>query len=91
MPDQPDKTTKIWVVHGTTGEYSDRWEWVVCAFADEQKAKDFAEAATRRAKEIAVSRDSQYRVPLGTSEYDPRMQMDYTGTDYFISETELRE
>lgn len=31
--------TTIYVVMGTCGEYSDREEWPVCAYADEEQAK----------------------------------------------------
>lgn len=39
----------IWVVMGSTGEYSDRSEWLVVAFPDEAQAKRHADAATERA------------------------------------------
>ena len=30
---------KIWIVQGSTGEYSDRTEWAVCAYKSEGKAQ----------------------------------------------------
>jgi hypothetical protein len=83
-------TKKIWVVRGTTGEYSDRSEWPVCAYKDEQKAKDHAEMATKRAKEIEATRKNRYPRCEGLNEFDPNMSIDYTGTEYFIEEMELK-
>ncbi len=34
---------KIWIVQGSTGEYSDHSEWPVCGYYDETAAKSFAE------------------------------------------------
>jgi len=83
--------SKIFVVIGTTGEYSDRSEWLVLAFRDEEKAKEHVINATRRANEIQVTRPSQYSVAKELNEFDPNMSMDYTGTSYSYSEVELKE
>lgn len=45
---------KVCVVMGTSGEYSDRREWVVCAYTDEALAKAHVEAAAARSREIAA-------------------------------------
>lgn len=85
---------KIYIVMGTTGEYSDRSEWPVKAFYCEKVAQDLVVAATRKAKELEVIRNSvsRYDAPKrGSNEFDPNMQMDYTGIDYYIMETELQE
>jgi hypothetical protein len=84
------KKITIYVVFGRTGEYSDAQEWTVCAFRNEEKAKELVENATRRAKEIEVSRPSDYHNPIGGNEYDPHMLMDYTGTTYTYGPVELR-
>jgi hypothetical protein len=39
----------IWVVMGSTGEYSDRREWLAVAYADEVAATRHADKATERA------------------------------------------
>lgn len=73
------------IVMGTTGEYSDRSEWPVVAYHDETLAMEHVRLATRRAKEIFAVYDRQnYGVELPKNEYDADMQMQYTGTDYFI-------
>lgn len=43
----------IYVVSGSIGEYSDRTEWLVKAFTDEEKAKELVVNATDRARVIA--------------------------------------
>jgi hypothetical protein len=41
--------SKVYVVMGQTGEYSDRTEWPVVAYHDEARAKEHATNAGRRA------------------------------------------
>jgi hypothetical protein len=92
---------KIYVVSGSTGEYSDRTDWMVRAYADEETAKAIVLEYTTKAKEIEV----RCRLPKDDPQYinkyqgwrpefkwphpDPGFQMDYTGTDYFYGEIEL--
>ncbi len=82
---------KIYVVMGTTGEWSDRTEWTVAAYIDEEEAKKHVELASEKANEEAVKGNAssnkwnyQYK-----NEYDKSMQIDYTGTSYFICEVDL--
>jgi hypothetical protein len=72
----------VYVVIGSTGEYSDRDEWPVCAYLDEDLAKAHVVRAGERAAEIHATRPSRYEEPTGTNEHDPGMKMDYTGTFY---------
>ncbi len=80
---------KIYVVIGYTGEYSDRTEWLVKAFNSEDAAKEHVLSATKRAKEIEATREDRYRSPKAANEFDPLMQMDYTGTYYNYESVEL--
>ncbi len=81
---------KIYVVSGSTGEYSDRSEWPVKAFASKEKAEELVAAATARAKQIEATRPSKYGLPAkGLNEFDPEMWMDYTGTSYEMAEVEF--
>lgn len=73
---------------GTTGEYSDRNEWAVMAFFDKSLAQDHVLKADRRAKELFATRKTLKKVQ---NEFDPEMQMDYTGTSYFIYEVPIAE
>lgn len=84
---------KVHVVMGTTGEYSDRDEWLVRAFVSRRRAEKFALACKVRANEIVAKYpDSRWDIPKGEHEMDPGFRADYTGTDYFVcAETELDE
>lgn len=93
---------KIYVIQGTTGEYSDRSEWLCFAVGEEDRAREIVEEYTREAKAIEV----RTRLPEDHPDYidrfkswedgfkwphpDPYFNMDYTGTDYSYAEIELR-
>lgn len=81
--------TILHVVIGSTGEYSDRSEWLVRAFRDEAAAREWAEKAATRAKEIEAVRGSRYDVDPDSNEFDPHMTMDYTGTSYYVQDVPL--
>jgi hypothetical protein len=89
------KTSTIWIVNGTTGEYSDRTDWVVCAYHDNPKAEEHARNAMLRAKEIQKQHPGytyhnwdENRVK---NEFDPNMRLDYTGTEYYTVECILKD
>jgi len=86
----PDAGKKVYIVHGTTGEYSDRWEWMVAAYTDEAKAVAHAEAA----KKFYMERDlfrRRHRYDYPRNPFDPDMAIDYTGTDWIVQAVELRD
>lgn len=83
--------TKIWIVEGATGEYSDHIEWPVCAFRDEKQAQALAEelaALGRAADQAARAKDGWYGDWDDTEEgklwkaKDPSASLDYTGVNY---------
>ena len=83
---------KVFTVFGSTGEYSDRDEWPVCSFFNEDFAKERVVKATRRAKDIEVKCDGDlYSIgdPGLDNEYDDKMKLDYTGTSYFYVATDI--
>ena len=82
---------KIYIVQGITGEYEDYYEWVLCAYADEETAKDHAKRAETRAKESLKEYDTWNLVPYGSNEHDPLMHIDYTGIYYITYSCELIE
>jgi len=82
---------KIYLVCGTTGTYSDRQDWTVCAYRSSDKAEEHARNAMLRGKEIQKSKPRYYCPKPGENEFDPNMQMDYTGTEYTTQEVELRD
>lgn len=46
---------KIWIVEGSTGEYSDHSEWPIAFYEDEDLAKRHVEKAAARYREINVA------------------------------------
>jgi len=85
----------IYVVFGNSGEYSDFRDWPVVAYDTEDSAIGHAEKAKRRAEELKVLMDAaewnRREALQKTNEFDPHMNMDYTGVDYSVFEIELRE
>lgn len=49
--------SKIFVVNASEGEYSDRTEWPVKAFTDEQKAKDLVEELSAKFRQARLYDD----------------------------------
>ena len=85
--------TNVYVVVGSSGEYSDRTEWGVVAFISEDAAKDHVEKATKRAKELEATRPTDWTKQADhfkSNEFDPDMKTDYTGTSYYYITVELR-
>ena len=82
----------IYVVFGTTGEYSDRTEWPVKAYASLKKAKTHILEADKVADAIFVKREGRMSsTNEETNPFDEDFRMDYTGTSYYYIETELEE
>jgi hypothetical protein len=88
---------KIYVVEGATGEYSDHREWPVRAFVSEKKAQEFVEKVSAEYRKLVNKYgdlselrwkmlDNNIKNPL-----DPRMETDYTGTNYSYFPIDLDE
>jgi hypothetical protein len=84
---------KICLVMGTTGEYSDRTEWVVAAFISRAMAHQYAEKANQWCIENNVSMNGTKPKDLNrnfdhhaVNPYDKVFSYSYTGTDYFVVE-----
>lgn len=57
---------KIFIVMATTGEYSDRDEWLVCAYQDKAKAEDHIVRAGKEAANIyQKGSEEDYFLPTG--------------------------
>lgn len=92
--------SKIYIVKGTTGEYSDRAEWDVKAFEKEETAQTFcaelnalAEVHTERehnsfASKRYVTWESMRVVAEALEPLDPKARCDYTGLTYAVEELE---
>ena len=72
---------EIYIVTGSSGEYDSWRTWNVVAYLDRDKAIEHAENAERRSKEILSQSESPYD-QCCKNEFDPHMQMDYTGAAY---------
>lgn len=79
----------LWIVTGSTGEYSDRCEWTLCAYRTAEEANRHVELAQAEADRIERTRENRYNSGE-PNKYDSRMQMDYTGTSYHCEMVELR-
>lgn len=82
--------SKVYVVSGSTGEYSDHSIWLVGVFSDEDSARSLVDFLNERL-EGAKDLDWDGRDSLVDSlrEYDPDMRIYYTGTEYEYAEFEL--
>ena len=92
---------RIYVVSGSTGEYSDRTDWMVRAYSSEEAAKAVVVEYDAAAKEIEARCRLEEDDPNYFDKYkrwdedfkwphpDPSFQMDYTGTYYSYGEIEL--
>lgn len=86
--------TYIYVVEGSTGEYSDRAEWPVAAYRNEAEAAQLVLDATQWAMSQHVHEDnyaSSYQVRHTLKNpFDPAMYIDYTGVRYRYYPVEWR-
>jgi hypothetical protein len=80
----------LYVVMGTTGEYSDRSEWPVAAVEGEESAKQYVRALERQYQSIPPSlkedRWKNREKVKALMTLDPQFDEDYTGTQWFFSE-----
>ncbi len=82
--------TTIYIVYGNTGKYSNRSEWPVAAYMDQALARAHVERAAAwyasvGGEPILGRYDCKLKNP-----YDPNMSVDYTGTDWYVGQVELR-
>lgn len=80
--------TTVYIVMGRCGEYSDHREWPVRAFLNEHEAADLVVKATACARELGSSHYSTWADERRNA-FDPNMQIDYTGTDYYVMDVPL--
>jgi hypothetical protein len=86
---------KIWMVGGSTGEYSDRVEWAVDAWRSEAEAQARVKFLDDKMRELGLcdSRDDydiRDQKELAMRAFDPAFSCDYTGSHYYICELELK-
>lgn len=84
---------KLYVVTGTTGEYSDRMIWIAKIFSEESEAKRYVDFMN---KELEGSDDMIYKeremIVERLKEFDSKLwHIDYTGAEYEMQEEVLSE
>ncbi len=86
----------VWIVMGSTGEYSDRQEWPVIAFTSEAGAKERIAALDVRMQEMPpewredrweIETEKKIKAHMGT--LDPDFQTGYAGTSYFFYKVDV--
>jgi hypothetical protein len=82
---------QVYIVMGTTGQYSDRTQWTVGAYQDKTRADMHADLAMTEACRIAKERPSRYHSTDQVNIYDSKMSMSYTGADYYVLSVDLLE
>lgn len=86
---------KVFVVLCMTGEYSDRREWIVAAYDNEDRARDFVDRAEECLRVSGLAYDSctslycDDAVTEAMRRIDPGFKCDYTGARYWLEETRL--
>lgn len=91
---EPSASETIYVVTGSTGEYSDRSEWLVYAFHTEEAAQAYVDLlGVERQKLPQRSWDwnDDQKIELAMRAFDPRFSEDYTGTSWFVQAVELKD
>lgn len=78
----------IFLVMGSTGEYDDYHEWVVCAYRDYDSAEYHAKMANDECTKLHEENNGKTYIKI-KSVFDENMQIDYGGAKYFIEETVL--
>jgi hypothetical protein len=90
--ESPDVVTSkgigsVFLVVGSTGQYSDHTEWNVMAYPTEEQAnahRDAAQVVADSHKELARNYDFDFKNP-----HDPQYAIDYTGTSYRVEMIEV--
>lgn len=89
-PDALAPGSKLYVVTGVTGEYSDRSEWLVRAHSSEAGARADVETLTAKWAELTAGLgyyQDEYDVARSAMKaFDPGFRVDYTGTSWFVQE-----
>ena len=87
----------VYIVHGITGEYEDRRDWIAGIFETEELAEQFKWMCQNDAHYMldeVEDEDGDVYLRYYGEEYtghDPEFQIDYTGTWYQISRHITRE
>ena len=77
---------EIWVVFGSTGEYSDRSEWMVAGYTTKEAAEQHRDACRKWYDDNGgvELRHTYWRDNAQKNPLDPDMSVDYTGTAWDV-------
>lgn len=88
---------RVYIIEGNTGEYSDRTNWLVKAYLDENAAMAEQDRLTNKLKEFGVDRGfemgwaAREKAAEKMRNYDDQFRCDYTGTWYTLLTVDLVE
>ena len=91
-----EQVKKIFVVQGSTGEYSDRTEWNVAAYAAKEMAERHVLLVQQWLADEIKGRDywsmnwDEREALTQRNPYDSHMSFDYSGTSYWVAEVDFR-
>lgn len=83
---------EFFVVFGSRGEYSDRTDYLICAYPFEWLAQQHVEAAEQAQTQWA-SPENEYLYGRNIPElqrWDHKFRWDYTGTRYYYKPVKMR-
>lgn len=78
----------VFIVHGTSGEYSDRSEWIVAGYLKDADAKAHVEQAEQYAKVWCAKHNYIEPHP---NPFDEQACASYTGISYWYEEIEIKD
>lgn len=83
----------LYLVQGSTGEYSDHTEWNVAAYTDPEQAERHRDLAQKWSKcdpdeETRLSWDERDEITKNAP-YDPNLYITYTGVRYYVDKVPL--
>ncbi len=81
---------EIWIVVGSTGEYSDYREWSVAAYTSKEEAEKHVELCKKWFDDNGGIEELRSNYDI-LNPYDPHMSVDYTGTTWSIFPLILKE
>lgn len=84
---------EVFIVYGSTGEYSDRSEWAAAVVETEDDAKAYVTALEQQYQRIPRKlHENRYRHEdkmKAIMTLDPEFSADYTGTSYFYGRAQF--
>lgn len=82
--------SKIYLVEGHCGEYSDHTSWIVKGFSTKEAAESLRDKLIEWTRQNGVADDDKRTYDYRTLKcpLDPQFQSSYTGTTYLVFESD---